>query len=53
VHGEAECAQVIAASQALFGRGSVADLAPATLASALTEAGLVSVAELPSVAVLF
>jgi tyrosyl-tRNA synthetase len=53
VHGEAECTQVIAASQALFGRGSVADLAPATLASALTEAGLVSVAELPSVAVLF
>jgi tyrosyl-tRNA synthetase len=53
VHGEAECAQVIAASQALFGRGSVADLAPATLASALTEARLVSVAELPSVAVLF
>jgi tyrosyl-tRNA synthetase len=52
VHGEAECDQVIAASQALFGRGSLAELAPATLAAALAEAGLVAVPELPSVAAL-
>ncbi len=32
VHGEVECAQAIAASQALFGRGSLAELSPATLA---------------------
>jgi len=43
----------VAASQALFGRGSLADLAPATLHAALTEAGLVTVkGELPPVAVL-
>jgi len=53
VHGEAECAQVIAASQALFGRGSLSDLAPATLSAALAEAGLVRVTELPSMAALF
>jgi tyrosyl-tRNA synthetase len=55
VHGEAECAQVVAASQALFGRGSLADLAPSTLAAALAEAGLVRVpasAPVPSVAAL-
>ena len=33
--------QAIAASQALFGRGSLAELAPATLRAALAEAGLV------------
>jgi len=53
LHGETECAQVIAASQALFGRGSLADLTPATLSSALTEAGLTQVsAPLPTVAAL-
>jgi tyrosyl-tRNA synthetase len=51
IHGAEECAQVVAASQALFGRGSLADLAPATLQAALTEAGLVTVkGELPPVA---
>ena len=54
VHGEHETAQVVAASQALFGRGSLADLAPSTLSAALSEAGLVTVTgELPSVAALF
>jgi tyrosyl-tRNA synthetase len=43
VHGTEETAQVIAASQALFGRGDLAGLAPATLRSALAEAGLVTV----------
>ena len=53
VHGEQECAQAVAAAQALFGRGSLTDLAPATLRSALAEAGLVTVARpLPSVAAL-
>ena len=41
VHGEAATAAVVAASQALFGRGSLTDLDDATLAAA--------VAELPSV----
>ncbi|MCX4385310.1 tyrosine--tRNA ligase [Micromonospora peucetia] len=50
VHGEREMAQVVAASQALFGRGSLDDLAPATLRAALAEAGLVHVDELPDVA---
>lgn len=50
VHGEREMTQVVAASQALFGRGSLDDLAPATLRAALTEAGLVHVDELPDVA---
>jgi tyrosyl-tRNA synthetase len=58
VHGEQETWQVIAASQALFGQGSLADLAPATLRAALTEAGLVRVpagpdGALPTVAELF
>jgi tyrosyl-tRNA synthetase len=53
VHGADECAQVVAASQALFGRGSLQDLAPATLHAALTEAGLTTVkGELPPVATL-
>ena len=42
VHGEEECRQVVAASQALFGRGSLAELAEATLRAALSEAGLVT-----------
>ncbi|MEH1100784.1 tyrosine--tRNA ligase [Micromonospora sp. CPCC 205561] len=50
VHGEREMAQAVAASQALFGRGSLEELAPATLRAALTEAGLVHVDELPDVA---
>ncbi len=53
VHGENETAQVIAASQALFGRGALADLAPSTLHAALVEAGLVTVTgELPPAAAL-
>ncbi len=53
LHGERECAQVVAASQALFGRGSLADLDPATLHAALSEAGLVTIkGELPPVATL-
>ena len=39
VHGEAETAQVVAASQALFGRGQLSDLSAATLRAALAEAG--------------
>jgi tyrosyl-tRNA synthetase len=58
VHGEHETAQVIAASQALFGRGSLDELAADTLRAALVEAGLVEVprgpgGELPSAAELF
>jgi len=37
VHGERERAAVVAASQALFGRGSLADLDAATLSAALGE----------------
>ncbi|MET8085800.1 tyrosine--tRNA ligase [Micromonospora sp. NPDC005237] len=51
VHGAEETRQAIAASQALFGRGSLDDLAPETLRAALTEAGLVRIpGELPDVA---
>ncbi|OHX07235.1 tyrosine--tRNA ligase [Micromonospora sp. WMMB235] len=50
VHGEREMAQAVAASQALFGRGSLDELAPETLHAALTEAGLVHLDELPDVA---
>jgi tyrosyl-tRNA synthetase len=54
VHGEPETEQVVAASQALFGRGSLAELAPSTLRAALAEAGLLVVqGELPPAAVLF
>ncbi|MGH3739458.1 MAG: tyrosine--tRNA ligase [Micromonosporaceae bacterium] len=53
VHGAEECRQVIAASQALFGRGQLGELAPATLRAALAEAGLTEVrGELPSVVTL-
>ncbi len=53
VQGEVECRQVIAASEALFGRGSLGDLSPATLAAALAEAGVVRISgELPPVAAL-
>jgi tyrosyl-tRNA synthetase len=47
VHGEQETGQVVAASQALFGHGSLDDLAPETLRAALAEAGLVQVSQEP------
>lgn len=50
VHGEREMAQAVAASQALFGRGSLDELSLATLRAALTEAGLVQLDQLPDVA---
>ncbi|GIF71369.1 tyrosine--tRNA ligase [Asanoa siamensis] len=54
VHGAEETAQVLAASQALFGRGSLGDLAAGTLRAALSEAGLLEVrGEVPPVAALF
>jgi tyrosyl-tRNA synthetase len=43
VHGERETRQVVAASQALFGRGDLAALPPNTLRAALAEAGLVEI----------
>jgi tyrosyl-tRNA synthetase len=53
VHGDAACADAVAASQALFGRGSLADLGAGALRAALAEAGLVRVSPpLPSVAIL-
>ncbi|MDG4798405.1 tyrosine--tRNA ligase [Micromonospora sp. WMMD1082] len=52
VHGEREMAQVVAASQALFGRGSLDDLSPVTLRAALTEAGLARLTGLTEVAAL-
>ena len=54
VHGAAECARVIAASKALFGQGSLADLDEATLQAAVAELRPASVpgsgGELPPVA---
>jgi tyrosyl-tRNA synthetase len=52
VHGAGETARVISASLALFGRGDLRSLDPATLRAALAEAGLVRVAatSVPSVA---
>lgn len=53
VHGEEEARQAVTASQALFGRGSLDDLSPETLRSALSEAGLLSVrGELPTLGAL-
>ncbi len=53
VHGERECRQAVAASQALFGRGALDELSPETLSAALAEAGLVRVrGDLPGAAVL-
>jgi tyrosyl-tRNA synthetase len=50
VHGGEETAKVIAASQALFGRGELGELDPAVLSAALSEASYVEVAApLPSV----
>ncbi|MGN9914519.1 tyrosine--tRNA ligase [Phytohabitans sp. LJ34] len=54
VHGADVADDVIAASHALFGRGALDSLMPATLQAALAEAGLHRVqGELPPVAVLF
>ena len=50
VHGAEETQQVMAASQALFGRGALDELAPETLRAALAEAGLVRLDVLPSIA---
>ena len=47
IHGKDETQQVIAASQALFGRGELRDLDVATLRAALTEAGMTSVGAPP------
>ncbi len=53
VHGAEECRQVIAASQALFGRGALDELSAGTLRAALAETGLHEVrGQLPPVAVL-
>jgi tyrosyl-tRNA synthetase len=50
VHGPEETAKVIAASQALFGRGELRQLDPDVLSAALTEASYVEIsAPLPSV----
>ncbi|GAA3295187.1 tyrosine--tRNA ligase [Dactylosporangium vinaceum] len=53
VHGPEETAQVIAASQALFGRGSLGELSASTLRAALSEAGLVKARPGSTVAELF
>ncbi|GIH21243.1 tyrosine--tRNA ligase [Rugosimonospora africana] len=53
VHGEQETRQAIGASQALFGRGDLSSLTPATLRAALSEAGLAQVPGLGTVAELF
>jgi len=51
VHGAAECAQVVAASRALFGQGSLRDLDERTLETSLAEVPRAVVpAPLPSVA---
>ncbi|MEQ4302080.1 tyrosine--tRNA ligase [Plantactinospora sp. B6F1] len=50
VHGPEEARQAVAASQALFGRGALDELSAETLRAALSEAGLVQVRSLPSVA---
>jgi tyrosyl-tRNA synthetase len=53
VHGEEQARQAVAASQALFGRGSLEELSADTLRAALSEAGLLQVrGELPPVAAL-
>jgi tyrosyl-tRNA synthetase len=52
VHGAQETDRVVAASRALFGRGDLTELDEPTLRSALQEAGLISVPELPPAAVL-
>jgi tyrosyl-tRNA synthetase len=53
VHGEHEADQAVMASQALFGRASLADLSADTLRAALSETGLLAVrGELPTVTAL-
>ena len=53
VHGEEEADQAVAASQALFGRGSLDSLSADTLRAALGEAGLAEVrGDMPTVAAL-
>ena len=51
VHGDHETEQVIAASQALFGRGELRELAPSTLTAAMAEAptGSVRLADEPTI----
>lgn len=51
VHGERETQQVIAASQALFGRGELGDLDPSTLDAAMAEAptGTAVLSESPTI----
>jgi tyrosyl-tRNA synthetase len=49
LHGPEQTAAVVAASQALFGQGELADLDPATLAAAVAELPHATVRELPSV----
>ena len=51
VHGERETAQVVAASQALFGRGELAELDLSTLDAAMAEAptGTARLAEQPTI----
>jgi len=50
VHGTSEADQAVAASEALFGRGSLEELSAETLRAALTSASLIEVrGELPSV----
>ncbi|MEE6261727.1 tyrosine--tRNA ligase [Plantactinospora sonchi] len=53
VHGAEEARQAVAASQALFGRGSLDELGSETLRAALAEAGLVRLESLPPAALLF
>ncbi len=45
VHGHDETERVVAASQALFGRGELAELPSETLRAALAEAGLVEIGD--------
>jgi tyrosyl-tRNA synthetase len=53
VHGEEECRQAIAASQALFGRGRLEELSEGTLRAALAEAGFVQISgQLPGLTAL-
>ncbi|MFC4336961.1 tyrosine--tRNA ligase [Salininema proteolyticum] len=53
LHGAEECADVQAASKALFGRGELAELPEPTLRSALAEAGLAEAGAETTVAQMF
>jgi len=48
VHGSTQCANVMRASAALFGNAELVDLDEPTLTAALTEAGAVTVAGMPT-----